>query len=500
MDCSHDATSDHLAEVRRHIMALRSSTGMTEEDVFKLLRVGDAQQQQQQQQPSIQQQQQQQQQQQPISPNGPGFLPHQHHPRFSISSTRSGSSVQSAQSVFSHISQQSADSVATRYSQVQIHQPPPPQSQPPPQAQQSPEKIYTCTSCEVGFKRKFDWKRHEEEFHERFKKYPCPDCNRVFWGSNSFNQHHKQAHGCKTCPHADAIVKYTKKRTAWGCGFCAAFLPSRERYFDHVAQHFDKEKKTKADWLHSNVIYALLHQKVIHDIWKAQKAQREREQPSRTEKLSWDPTKTGRAQGFMEGECPGQLQDHLEFFSGSKEDATAICKMAYDQADILFLSRPVSTGPINTSPRLAPIPDHALPRQVVLPVQWPAPHSYAHPNAMPVAANPNLNHRASIMSISIDRALPPLPADVDMNMGGMGISQPPPTVPPGVPSNVLAELDSNPILEAFSPGPPSLGDWQSFATTMVEDPASMTARSPSMMDFPNPQQYFQGPVWGSNMQ
>jgi hypothetical protein len=74
---------------------------------------------------------------------------------------------------------------------------------------------YWCTFCDVAFQRKFDWKRHEDEFHERYKRYPCPNCNRIFWGANTFNQHHKNAHGCTTCPHAERVVRYTQKKTAW---------------------------------------------------------------------------------------------------------------------------------------------------------------------------------------------------------------------------------------------------------------------------------------------
>ena len=78
-----------------------------------------------------------------------------------------------------------------------------------------PPGAYWCTFCDVAFQRKFDWKRHEDEFHERYKRYPCPNCNRIFWGANTFNQHHKNAHGCTTCPHADRVVRYTQKKTAW---------------------------------------------------------------------------------------------------------------------------------------------------------------------------------------------------------------------------------------------------------------------------------------------
>lgn len=215
----------------------------------------------------------------------------------------------------------------------------------PTNSQGALEKRFWCTSCDAGFRRKFDWKRHEEEFHERWKKYPCPDCNRAFWGANTFNQHHKSAHNCKTCPHAEKVVKYLRRKKAWGCGFCGGFVTARDRYFEHVSKHFELGN-TKADWLHSLVIYGLLHQPVIHEAWKRLVAQRHGGDPGRQPNFSWAPATTGRAQGFMENECPGQLQDLLEFFSGSAKDAELLVQYAYDQADVMF--RPRGSSP--TSP------------------------------------------------------------------------------------------------------------------------------------------------------
>ncbi|ELQ40839.1 hypothetical protein M0657_008829 [Pyricularia oryzae] len=257
----------------------------------------------------------------------------QHAPRLSVSSTRTGSTARSRASVMSSAtsisSTSSQGSGMSRYSQL-----------PGTQSFNSrpSTRAYWCTSCPQKLQRKFDWKRHEDEFHERYKKYPCPDCNRVFWGANTFNQHHKSRHNCKTCPHADKVVRYSKRKRAWGCGFCAAFLPSLERYFDHVAVHYESGK-TKAHWDHALVIYGLLHQPVIHDTWKALESAKYGGLPrEQRPKISWDPKNTGRSHGYLENEEPGQLQDLLEFFDPAKDNAQQIVELAWETAIQLVVS------------------------------------------------------------------------------------------------------------------------------------------------------------------
>ncbi|KAL8345949.1 hypothetical protein RB598_000054 [Gaeumannomyces tritici] len=249
-----------------------------------------------------------------------------HCARLSISTTNSASTARSRASVMSSatsISSTSSHGSVNRYSHLPGTQ----------QFNSRPStRAYWCTSCPQKLQRKFDWKRHEEEFHERYKKYPCPDCNRVFWGANTFNQHHKSRHSCTTCPHAEKVVRYSKRKRAWGCGFCAAFLPSLERYFDHVAVHYESGK-TKAHWDHALVIYGLLHQPVVYDAWKALKVAKYGHLPREQQpKISWDPRNTGRSHGFLENENPGQLQDLLEFFDPSQSSAQTIVELAWEQA------------------------------------------------------------------------------------------------------------------------------------------------------------------------
>lgn len=195
-------------------------------------------------------------------------------------------------------------------------------------------QLLTHRSCDTEFKRKFDWKRHEDEFHERYKKYPCPDCNRVFWGANTFNQHHKTRHNCKTCPHADKVIKYTRKKRAWACGFCAAFLPSMDRYIDHIGLHYEAGR-TKAHWYHSNVLYGLLHQPGVNTAWKNMIGARFSHIPKDQQpRYGWEPKTTGRKQGFLENETVGNLQDLLEFFDPTKDDPNKLARLAFEMAQL----------------------------------------------------------------------------------------------------------------------------------------------------------------------
>lgn len=149
---------------------------------------------------------------------GPKMMHHgfQHNTRLSISTTSSNSSGRA--SILSTATTMSSVSSQAGGAHHEIAPPLPTPPAPPVKSNRGtskPQGAYWCTFCDVAFQRKFDWKRHEDEFHERYKRYPCPNCNRIFWGANTFNQHHKNAHGCTTCPHADRVVQYTQRKTAW---------------------------------------------------------------------------------------------------------------------------------------------------------------------------------------------------------------------------------------------------------------------------------------------
>lgn len=85
--------------------------------------------------------------------------------------------------------------------------------------------------------------------------------------------------------------------------------------------------------------------------------------------LEWDSKMTGHAQGFLEGESPGKLQDLLEFFSEGRDDPKFLARLAHDSATIRVrdemqpsaapvpspapsISRPISEPPKQNTPSL----------------------------------------------------------------------------------------------------------------------------------------------------
>ncbi|KAI1071519.1 hypothetical protein LB507_004896 [Fusarium sp. FIESC RH6] len=424
------------------------------------------------------------------------FLPPQvafsHRPRISVSSTSSGSSghasIWSTNSGQSSMSWQST-STCNR-SQAPLPIPPSssmnglgPMSAPVGTAGKT--NIYWCTSCETSFKRKYDWKRHEDEFHERWRKYPCPEpgCNRSFWGSNSFNQHHKQCHGCKTCPHAEKVVKFLRKRKYWACGFCSALHPARERHVEHVARHFESGM-TKGDWMHSRVVYGLLHQPLIHEAWDALVVSKQPEYNGRRPQFSWHPSKTGRAQGFLENENPGQLQDLLEFFSGDEGEAQWIVSVAYDLADIVLTSAPIPS-PQYSHANLGPQGFGHDPRMsfMPLPTQGHPGHQSLMPSPDPQQTQFATPFRNTIMVPSQQFTSPSRPSPASSAHSPLGPSTSP-LMPPPAPSPLeKRELPLPPPPQSqghdagesmmdfeYSPAPVVFDDWESLTGAVIEQP------------------------------
>lgn len=169
------------------------------------------------------------------------------------------------------------------------------------------EEKYFCTICKEHFKQKYDWKRHEETYQERFDEFACDLCNIKYFLEKDFVKHHVAHHRCDRCRertrHAlKKHVQYSRqprsKRSGWGCGFCVYFCSDWTKRCDHIANHFEVERKKMEDWDHSRVIYSLLQRPDIVQAWDA--IVRSKGPSSIT--YEWDPTTTGRVEGY-----PGTL-------------------------------------------------------------------------------------------------------------------------------------------------------------------------------------------------
>lgn len=188
------------------------------------------------------------------------------------------------------------------------------------------KKKYFCTSCNKGFARKYDWKVHEQRYHEQQTQYPCPDCNQILFAETLFKSHHRDAHGCQECPHAKTVAKdvdVRRRRTAWGCGFCSEILDDWEKRCDHVAGHYDGGIK-REEWDHSKVIIGLLRQPEIDQEWQTLLLSRHGHTPTDLG-LRFSKEATGRSHG----ENAFQLQDLLEFGSTTR-DIASIVQLAYE--------------------------------------------------------------------------------------------------------------------------------------------------------------------------
>ncbi|KAI0857675.1 hypothetical protein F4860DRAFT_338305 [Xylaria cubensis] len=131
---------------------------------------------------------------------------------------------------------------------------------------------YPCTFCDRTYKNRGTWMRHEASYHEPQEEWICPSvgCNRKFSTGNKFRRHHKEDHGCVNCTH-NRDPNYTVgplAKSAWGCGFCIAFLESWEIRQTHLESHFQKGLK-KSEWDHSKVIQGLLLRPSVNDAWKS---------------------------------------------------------------------------------------------------------------------------------------------------------------------------------------------------------------------------------------
>ncbi|KAF2662159.1 hypothetical protein K491DRAFT_281778 [Lophiostoma macrostomum CBS 122681] len=186
---------------------------------------------------------------------------------------------------------------------------------------------YWCTSCRKGFGEKYDWKRHEEIYQERFEEFQCGLCRKAYFIDKDFAHHHQRRHSCQTCvenKHIEVARSQRRARSGWGCGFCLRYDTDWLERCRHIARHF-KDGRTMDHWTQTQVILSLLEQPLIWTAWNHILASQEERDPS----FSWSPDFTGRAEGYPDIDCVPQLQDLLEFFTPD-QDAATLAGLAYE--------------------------------------------------------------------------------------------------------------------------------------------------------------------------
>src|SRR3569833_1213136 len=162
------------------------------------------------------------------------------------------------------------------------------------------------------------------------RAYWCLSCGKKQSSRSEWKQHDSEQHHHRRRPRRRSGSPAGHRRRARGCGFCAAFLGSQDRFQDHVALHFEAGK-TLAHWHHENVIYGLLHQPAVHEAWKALQAARYAALPrAQRPKMGWDAAVTGRGDG--------QLQSLLEYFDPSRHSPWDVARLADDLAIRITLS------------------------------------------------------------------------------------------------------------------------------------------------------------------
>ncbi len=133
------------------------------------------------------------------------------------------------------------------------------------------EKPYGCTypNCHKRFGAKSDWKRHENSQHFQPEAFRCAKpslstlgsaCSRHFFRIQEFEGHLRTDHRiCDPEQLNDQVTKCTIGKNCQGrfwCGFCKVVIELKERRnaawderFDHIAQHFEKERKNIDEWV-----------------------------------------------------------------------------------------------------------------------------------------------------------------------------------------------------------------------------------------------------------
>ncbi|KAK3939204.1 hypothetical protein QBC46DRAFT_240830, partial [Diplogelasinospora grovesii] len=167
-----------------------------------------------------------------------------------------------------------------------------------------------------------------EGYNER-ERYGCTQCETTFLRLALLVSHYKDVHGLDKTPAAK-VIRSSAIRSAWGCGFCAASLQSRNDYLEHLGRHYD-DGDDRGQWDHSKVIVGLLQQPKLQGEWGVLMSNLERVRGA-TPRLFWDFGLTGRSPDPMDKGSPQRLQDMLEFFATSTTTPQAAVQKALDAA------------------------------------------------------------------------------------------------------------------------------------------------------------------------
>lgn len=133
------------------------------------------------------------------------------------------------------------------------------------------DKPYGCTyaKCHKRFGAKSDWKRHEQSQHFQLEAFRCeqrsttaPDtiCSQHFFRLKHIEDHlvtqHKMTDSTKVKKEVGLCKIGKNCQGSFWCGFCKKVVALKERRnaawderFDHIAHHFEKEKKSIDEWV-----------------------------------------------------------------------------------------------------------------------------------------------------------------------------------------------------------------------------------------------------------
>ncbi|KAF2035962.1 hypothetical protein EK21DRAFT_43742, partial [Setomelanomma holmii] len=132
------------------------------------------------------------------------------------------------------------------------------------------DKPYGCTypKCHKRFGAKSDWKRHENSQHFQLEAFRCgrpstktgQPCGEHCFRINAFKLHLKDLHNLDNEEEQEQEAKRRRigkncQQQFW-CGFCNNIIRLDEKRnaawderFDHIAQHFEKEKRSIEEWV-----------------------------------------------------------------------------------------------------------------------------------------------------------------------------------------------------------------------------------------------------------